>query len=170
MSRAVPWLVSISASKYIDLVLKTYAWDKPSPHETTSEHKTIPCSPLTSSTLCIKSKGHSKIIKNMLTSLRNKISPTVCSLLNSCMPKSLANQILATMLLPSASSSLLLLPFTIQCSSMLHDAFIWPVCGVSFIGNLLIPHCLSPPRSLLLGSQVSLTFLSWIYLDNSLAL
>ena len=33
--------VSISAGKYIDHVLKTHAWDKPSPHKVTSKHKAI---------------------------------------------------------------------------------------------------------------------------------
>ena len=37
-------LVSISAAKYIDRVLKTHGWDTPSPHEATSEHKAIPFS------------------------------------------------------------------------------------------------------------------------------
>ena len=37
-------LVSISAAKYINRVLKTHGWDNPSPHEATSEHKAIPFS------------------------------------------------------------------------------------------------------------------------------
>ena len=38
-------LVSISAAKYIDRVLKTHGWNNPSPHEATSEYKAIPFSP-----------------------------------------------------------------------------------------------------------------------------
>ena len=48
--------LSISVGKYIDWVAKTHSWDKPSPHEATSERKAIPF-PLRCSLCSIKSKA-----------------------------------------------------------------------------------------------------------------
>ena len=107
----------------------------------------------------------------MLTWQTNKVSLTVHSLGNSCMRMSLAVWILATMSLCSASSLLPLQLFTIQCSSMLHNAYAGPAHVVLSIINLPLMICfLAPPHSSLPGPQVSLTFLYLINLASSLSL